>query len=406
MKTISFIIRFFLIGIFFLSVASCEKDKPTNSENIRIADSLLQDSIFKSNIRAFIWQGLNQYYLWNKYVPLLDESRYEDINDIKTKFGFYSDLEKMFNNLLYPLKDDWSWIVDDYVEQENSFQGISKSMGMDYGLSIFNSADDIIGFVYYVLPNSPAEKAGVKRGDFFIKIDGIQLNTTNYIELLEKESYTLGMATLNQFRQVQNSSITRNMVAEEINENPIFYTNTYDVSNNKVGYLVYNSFIGKYDKQLNDVFTSFKTEGINKLVIDLRYNSGGSLQSAINLASMIHSTDTNKLIFKSQYNDGYAAYLRNTYGEEELTDKFSNKVFDENGIEHAINTLGIEEVYFIVSSRSASASEAVIAGLQPYIKVKIIGENTAGKYVGSFTIKDYYTYNNGKVNPDHTWALQ
>ena len=83
-----------------------------------------------------------------------------------------------------------------------------------------------------------------------------------------------------------------------LQEDPILLHKTLSRSGKKIGYLVYNSFVSKYDKELNEVFAQFKSDGISDLVLDLRYNSGGSVQTAIYLASMIKGTDTNKVFVR------------------------------------------------------------------------------------------------------------
>jgi C-terminal processing protease CtpA/Prc len=195
------------------------------------------------------------------------------------------------------------------------------------------------------------------------------------------------------------------MTAIQMQENPIQLDTVLNVNNLKVGYLVYNGFNADFDIQLNDVFKRFKDAGIDKLVLDLRYNGGGSVQTAKYLASMIYGTATSKVFFKSQYNTGLQAEIVKEDGAASLSENFTDKILKTSTTaETPINTLNMTKLYVITSDNTASASELLINGLIPYMQVYNVGINTAGKYVASVTIKDWDA--NGVVNPNHKWAMQ
>ena len=136
-----------------------------------------------------------------------------------------------------------------------------------------------------------------------------------------------------------------------------------------------------------------------------------SILSAVYLASMIYTTNTDIVFSKREYNDLLQTYFLSEYGAAFFNYYFADEI-DTITVNHpippalpAINNLGITDLYVITSSGTASASELVINGLEPYINVTLIGEDTYGKNVGSITLKDYYT-RNGDLNPDHKWAMQ
>ena len=138
----------------------------------------------------------------------------------------------------------------------------------------------------------------LKRGDIFYAIDGTPLTLSNYRSLLGASSYTLNLATYD----AQNETLTPNNTSVSLSktnysENPIYINQVINTGNNKVGYLMYNGFIGSAtnDLALNNVFGEFKSESINELVLDLRYNPGGSVRTAIWLASMMTGDYTEKL---------------------------------------------------------------------------------------------------------------
>jgi len=308
---------------------------------------------------------------------------------------------------LYKYKeiDKWSFLVDNSKTIEDWIAGISETMGYDFMLGRIGSSDNLFGFVRYVYKGSPAEKAGVKRGDVFLKINDQQLTVTNYRTLLfTNKTYTMGYATIAN-QTITPSTKTITMTAIEMQENPIEKDTVFTYNNQNVGYLVYNGFNADFDVQLNDVFKKFKDAKIEQLVLDLRYNGGGSVQSSVYLASMIYGTDVNKVFARSRYNSGLQAYYTQQYGETSLNDYFVTTI--EQTDKHPavqINTLNLQKIYILVSDNTASASELLVNGLRPYMNVKVIGINTEGKYTGSATIKDWDE--NGNVNPNHKYAMQ
>ena len=175
----------------------------------------------------------------------------------------------------------------------------------------------------------------------------------------------------------------------------------------KVGYLVYNAFRSSYNDELNEAIAFFITEGIEELVLDLRLNGGGSVQTMGYLSSMLYANGGNdkvaELIWNSKHSDQNSSYyLENTMN-----------VYDSNGIktgEEPINRLNqISRLYALTSGSTASASEAIINGLRAYIPVKTIGTSTYGKNVGSITLYDSpssdYT-NKSTANTSHKYAMQ
>jgi len=374
-----------------------------------------------SEVNTFVWSSMHDVYLWNTQVPNLTNTYYQpltttspnykrNVDSLNVYLNKYSDPSLLFNTLIYQkdVVDKWSFIVNDYTIIDNWIAGISKTIGYDFQLYYLNSttSDLVYGVIRYVYPGSPAEAAGLKRGNIFIKIDGTQLTTSNYATLIAKETFAFTLATLSN-GTLTATTTTPTMVAVQMQENPIYLNKVITVNGAKVGYLVYNGFNSDFDLKLNDVFQQFKTAGITKLILDLRYNGGGSVQTAIYLASMIYSTSTAKVFTKSVWNSLYAQY--------NSSDSFTDKITTSTGTT-PINSVGLTDVYFIVSGETASASELLINGLRPYVNARVVGLNTYGKYVASVTIYDYALDSKGNLIPDgkgdyvkvtnHKYAMQ
>lgn len=411
MKSLHKLRIFSLAAIVVLALSGCKKEavipevKQETKTTIPTATA----------VNNFVWEGMHDYYLWTANVNNLSAPKFSNKDTLNAFLNRYSDPSKLFDDLLYQYGtvDKWSFIVADYTEIENWISGISKSMGYDFMLARIGSSDNVFGFVRYVLKDSPAEKAGLKRGDLFTKVNGTQLTVSNYNSLLfGSDSYSLTLATYaSATNTITTGTTTLSMTAVELQENPVYLNKVIDVNGTKTGYLVYNGFTSDFDIELNKVFADFKQQGIQKLILDLRYNGGGSVQTAIYLASMIYSTDKTKILSKSKYNALLQDYYISKYGNTALNDYFANKieaVTDSKGNvvvpEAAINSLGLSQVYFLVSDNTASASEMLINSLKPYMTVKVIGTNTYGKYVGSATLKDYDS--SGNLNTTHQYAMQ
>lgn len=368
-------------------------------------------------VNDFIWKGLNQFYLWQTDVPNLADDRFSSQEALNSFLKGYSQPEDLFQDLLNkPISkfpkgqaiDRFSWIVDDYSVLEGELQGTTKNDGVDFRLSYKpGSTTELVGFVRYIIPNSDASTKDIKRGDLFTAVNGTQLTVSNYQALLNADSYTLNMATINGTTITPNGK-TVALVKTTLDENPILINKVIIKGSHTIGYLMYNGFYSTYDMQLNNAINSLRTQAaaenkvLTDFVLDLRYNGGGSIQSAARLASMIVDTESfkTKIFAKEQWNPKVNEYYESE-DPESLNVRFPDKVGDVS-----INGLGMTKIYIITTDGTASASELVINGLAPYITVVQIGETTVGKNVGSVTLYDSPSFGKTNRNPNHKYAMQ
>lgn len=392
--------KFKLIIIFFLVVFGLQSCQDNDDIG---APAYLE-------VNDFIWKGLNLYYLWQADVPNLADDKFKTQTQLNNFLSGYPQPENLFESLLYkpaslnPAEetvDRFSWIVDDYLELEGQLQGTTNNNGVDYVLYKRENSDEIFGVVRYIIANSDASTKNIKRGDFFTGVNGTQLSLSNYQALLSgsNNDYTLNLADYN------GGAITPNgksipLTKTVLDENPILVNKVIVSGSHKIGYLMYNGFYANYDTQLNNAFGALKSQGITDLVLDLRYNRGGSIQTATRLASMITGQFTGQIFAKQQWNAKIESYFA-ANDPESLKNLFTDKMGTT-----AINSVGMTKIYILTSTNTASASELVINGLKPHIGLVQIGDVTKGKNVGSVTLYDSPTFGKEKRNPNHRYAMQ
>ena len=380
-------LRFVLPAVLpLILVFSCREDEPQPATPVQEAKNDVN-----SHVDSWIYDNMKYWYLWNDDLPASTDKNL--------------DPESYFKSLL-STEDRFSWIQDNYKELLNSLQGIAKEAGYEFVLyREKEGSDNVVMQITYIKPASPAETAGLKRGDLITHINARQITVDNYHDLLSaiKEDHTVEYKPLlvdeQKFGDPKNVSLS----AVEYTEDPNYLHKVIETGGKKIGYFVYNFFAqgtdsqpGKYDAETDAVFADFKAQGITDLVVDLRFNSGGSEASARNLASLIGvGVDQGKIFLKREYNKTVEQDILNdeTLGQDYLISHYQS---EPNNVG---NQLGGGRVYILTSSRTASASELIINALKPFMDVFLIGDTTYGKNVGSISLFD-------EKDPQNQWGMQ
>ncbi|TYC17907.1 peptidase S41 [Bizionia gelidisalsuginis] len=360
-------------------------------------EDLDDQPIANVDINDFVYKAMDVYYLYKEDVPVLVEDKVSSA-DYNNYLSQYSRPQELFESLIYNRTtiDRFSWITDDYLALEQQFSGITTTTGMEFGLVRYASgSNDIYGYVRYILPNTSAESAGLQRGDLFYAVNGTPLTVSNYRRLLGQYSFTLNLAEYNDNTTTTPDDDTIDPTINTIDlntvsytENPVFKTDVLQVEGENVGYLMYNGFVANFNDALSAAFGVFKGNAVQHLVVDLRYNPGGSVTSAALLGSLITGDFNGDIFSKLQYN--YQLQSNNT-----------SYNFTSQG-----NSLNLNTVYVLTSKSSASASEMVINSLKPYITVVQVGAITTGKSQASITLYDSPDFGRINADPRHTYALQ
>ncbi len=397
----------------FLGLISC-----SDSGQIETPPNVKQVTL-KDPVNSFIWQGMNSWYNWLEESPKLDDSKDNDLDEYYTFLNGYSEYTDLMYDLCYKhhsvvgaenAVDRFSWFIPDYVAQNNAFQGISTRYGFTQRAIQINESGDVVMSIRLVEPDSPAGQAGMKRGDIVNAINGIVLNENNVNEAyagLSNETSTLSFVTEKDgvLTSVGDKTMTRALVAS----NPVHYQKVFDnIGGKKVGYLVYNQFSDSFNDELNAAFAVFKNNGINELVLDLRFNGGGSGLATTYLGSMIYAQAGSGLMYETKWNSKHSDFNSSRLFQDKLI--IQNTALEQIG-EEPINRLNtLDRIYILTSGGTASASELIINGLKPYMSsVILVGTTTYGKNVGSITLYDApssdYT-NVDDANGNHKYAMQ
>ncbi len=336
-------------------------------------------------VNEFVQAVMTEVYLWYKTVP-----------DIDVRYEF--DTKAYFKKLIFS-EDKWSFVTDDAKKLEDSFEGKETSYGWSLAFGRFSDTKTIFALVEFVYPNTPADKAGIKRGDLIYKMNGADIIDTNYRELLSSAnmSFTYGQYGTTGIINVK----TTDMAALELNLDPVQFTTIIEHGGRKIGYLFYAQYISNYNASLDAAFQYFLDNQITDLVLDLRYNPGGTTLAAQHLCSSLAPVDVvnaEKTLVKYQWNDKYQKYWEEKNNQGQLGIGF---------IKSVPLKLGLKKLHIITGQGTASASELTITGLKPYMSVKTVGETTYGKYTASITLKPEDFYEKPSEYKDfENWAVQ
>ncbi|MDR2382372.1 MAG: hypothetical protein LBD76_00590 [Prevotellaceae bacterium] len=356
------------------NLSCCEKDVPV---------PVLSDNEL---INSWIEDKMNYYYLWNDRINA--EGANKDENP-----------DQYFRQFTVP-EDNYSHITNDFKEFLSELLENKKT---GYGYFLYSTYNDgIVGKITYVVKDSPADVAGLKRGAIFTKINGTSLSTHNYRDLTEQ---MLDMHTLS-VRDENASETDYDILTAAFVENPVFLDTVYNFDTCRIGYLVYNSFVSdnddfshEYDLLLNDIFAEFRDKNISELILDLRYNSKGEIVNSMIMASLIvRNPDINEIYAKYQYNKSLEQIIRSKFGDEHLNLYYTNEINNT-----ALNNIGdkLDRVFVLTSPKTGVIGEILINALQLSMDVVIVGNETAGQNMFSIFLYEQ----DPEKQRINTWAI-
>lgn len=318
-------------------------------------------------VNLWVQDSMKRYYYWADEMP--------------AKPDYQLPVKDFFKSLLSP-KDRFSFMVN--TEDSSSYpRSIRNMYGFDYTI-VQLANNEVVTVVKLVLQNSPAFNAGLERGMIITKVNGKVMTAANAEAMASSiKDQTVVELTVGKW---QNGSVT-----DEKNitvyygfsfEQPVL-SKVFEKNGKKVGYMYIYDFPDGMTQTLYQKFGELKAAGVKELILDLRYNYGGSVSSAAALCSLIPSglsSGSPFIIFKGNKNGGE---VKRTFAQQIAYDP---KALDFTTLR--ANALGLQKVFILTSNSTASAAEIVVNNLKPYMQVIQIGDTTLGKDMAGFVVED------------------
>jgi len=335
--------------------------------------------------KNFLRSWSHETYLWYKELPDINPANSDDPQQYfeKLKTGANTSSGKAKDNFHFyePTEDSEAW-----------------EAGVEYGyglhLKVTSTTPPRSFYIADVEPASPAETAGIKRGDTILALDNIDLvddNTDAGITILNEALFPSDVNASHKFtvRHVgENSNVDLTLTSAEVDVFGVPQTKIITQGSEKIGYIQFNTFIEKAQDEWVAAVNDLKFAGVSDLVVDMRYNGGGLISVASMVSYMIGGTNVSGQTF-IQYvaNDQYAA---------DTPIKFSTVGSYGVNANNNLPTFNFNRVYVLSTSGTCSASELVVNSLRGAgVDVFLVGDATCGKPYG-FTPEDncgttYYT---------------
>jgi len=303
--------------------------------------------------KLFVRDVMADLYLWSNQIPALDPARFSSPEAYLEAIRYY------------PLDSTFSYIADRATTE--AFFTASQYAGFG-----FSNTLDATGAlrVLQVYPASPADEAGLLRGDRIVEINGRAVDEWLAAGALGT-AYGLSEAGVTGELVVVRGADTFRaaMTKRPVTIPTVSHTTVFDLDGRRVGYVFFRNFVEPSFEALDAAFATLRAGGARELVLDLRYNGGGLVDVAQFLGSLIGGARTQGQVFAEYFHND-----RNAFRNEILR------------FEAQPAALQFERLVVITTQASASASELVINALRPFIPVVIVGDRTYGKPVGQYAI--------------------
>ena len=319
------------VFILLFTFTACSKDDDEKEETaVDVIDEIMEE-----------------WYLWNDERPNLNSNNYRDLNTY-------------FEDQLVA-QDKWSFIAN--LESLLAFFEDGTYTG--YGFDLQFETGNNVPYVSLVYNQSDLYNEGITRSWKLLEINNQSTSSMSEDQIRDKlRDNSVSLL----FESESGEQKTLNLTKKEMNQNTVIKKAVIPTENKKVAYLVFDSFLDSSKPELNEAFDLFRTEGAEELVLDMRYNGGGSTEIANQLAGLITGNNHAEQVF-SKY----------IFNESQSSENFSEEFISQS------SALNFERIFVITTYGTASASELVINSLKPYMgaeNIILIGSTTHGKPVG------------------------
>lgn len=334
-KKLSYLI---VIGFIFVFIGCGGGGGSSGGENV--------DCSLKAQ-NEYMYNHLKKWYLWNDELPQI------------TDFSGYASIDDFLHKIISP-KDKWSFTID-----EKEFDSMVNSNEDGYGINLAVSSDYRNFVIRYIDQDSPAYKAGLRRGDRILSVNDIILSQDTYLKAYSEIAKKDGIKITYTKKHEENSQEIR-LQKSKFTSKTVFYSSVINTNDSNIGYFVFNSFNSTSQRELEQTFNDFNQKNVNKIIVDLRYNGGGLINIVPYLGYMLKKEVARKIAAIFNHNNNQQSHNSAFYFNDDET----------------LNPFNFDEIVFLTSSSTASASEVLINSLKPFVKTYLIGDDTLGKPVG------------------------
>jgi carboxyl-terminal processing protease len=325
----------------------------------------------------------HQLYLWFDQVPDLDPSLY-------TTAAYFPLLKTSATTASGAPVDKFHFTYATSVWESLSTQGVEVGYGVYFDVIASTPPRSII--VAYIDPSATGEAATLARGAVVQAIDGTDVNddTTGGVNALNAGLSPTTVGETHTFTVLDVGSVTPRTItltATDAAETPVPLVTTLTSNGAKVGYIQFNSHIATAESELINAFTTLRQAGVSDLVLDIRYNGGGLLDIASEVAFMIAGSaqTTGRTFELQQFNSQYPTTNPVTGGTITPTPFHSTSQGYSVASGQALPSLNLTRVFVLTGAGTCSASESIINSLRGInVQVIQIGSTTCGKPYGFY----------------------
>lgn len=315
--------------------------------------------------KTWIYETMQQNYLF-----------YEDI-PAEESLDFFQTPENFLKNAASS-RDQKNGTLFSHIDSVNVSRALSSSPTFGYEAALIRTGSgDYAIRVLYTQPGSPAEEAGLKRGDWIIAANNKKIGSGDYSKYVSAptQSYTFTLGNYNG-EGFDTLGVTEIPAPRYIEETNLMKTSFITAGNRTAAYILYNSFGADDTETLQNMFVEIAARQPNDIILDLRYNPGGYVSTSQLLSTLL-----------APQNAMGQTFLNMTYNDKIA--KTESYLFEPSLIPGG-TPLAYENLYIITSNNTASASEIVINCLRPYLKERLlqVGTATFGKNVAQSLFTD------------------
>ncbi len=333
---------------------------------------------------SFLRSWTNELYLWYREVPDLDPSAYTTAN-------YFSLLKTSATTASGNPKDKFHFTYSTAQWVALSQSGVQAGYGAQF--AIIASSPPRLVLVSYTDPNTPATSANLARGAEILTVDGVDLvnaSDSTSVATLNAGLFPSAAGASHTFTVLDNGASaarTITMVSANVTETPVQNVQAVHTAAGTVGYMLFNDHIATAEPLLISAFSQLASAGVTDLVLDIRYNGGGYLDIASEVAYMIAgpAPTTGRTFEKTMFNDKYTTKDPVT-GQSLTPVPFHSTSQGFSGPSgQALPALNLSRVTVLTGDGTCSASESIVNSLRGVgIQVNQIGSTTCGKPYGFY----------------------